>query len=295
MKISSHQFVKVVLVSAGLLAVFLAYRADAKKSVSRQNAFSLNVESGIRIDVPLETASDLQPAAPATHIAYPNTGEVLSAGSAEKLEVEEPLLAMEEVLVTKQENLQLEPVSTEIDESVSITNDFVVDDSQESLIETKVEESRPAQPVDYVEQAPQRLEQVPQRVAEPAKVTNTISDAAAQKAVHHIEYGKSLARRNATEAASQEFLGALRVLAESNDAAIGGNDHTRALRSGLLAMKEAADFKVDDPQRQIVTNVGSIIEGHETKIIGRAEAETMTASSATRPVSYTHLTLPTKA
>ena len=115
---------------------------------------------------------------------------------------------------------------------------------------------------------------------EPTNVVSGLSESSAHKAVHHIEYGKSLARRNASEAASQEFLTALRILAEANDSLSGSNHYTASLRNGLLAIKEAGDFKTDDPQRQIVVNVSNIVEGHETQVFDRERAQTMSATDA---------------
>ncbi len=103
---------------------------------------------------------------------------------------------------------------------------------------------------------------------------------AATKAVHHIEYGKSLARRNALEAATQEFYSALHVMAQANDRQTGTNNYTDALRMGVTAMKEAKDFRVDDPQHQIHTNVSSIVEAHDTKLIGKTNARHLTATQA---------------
>jgi len=122
-------------------------------------------------------------------------------------------------------------------------------------------------------------------VAAPAQAITTnviagLDKAAATRAVHHIEYGKSLARRNAVQAATQEFYSALHVLAQSNDQQTETSDYTGALRKGVTAMKEAADFMVEDPQFQIQMNVASIIEAHESRLIGKTEARHMTATEA---------------
>ena len=61
-----------------------------------------------------------------------------------------------------------------------------------------------------------------------------VSSADAQKAVHHIEYGKTLSRRGAAFTARQEFLAAMQVLAAGNDRVTGDNRHSKALKLSLI-------------------------------------------------------------
>ncbi len=107
-----------------------------------------------------------------------------------------------------------------------------------------------------------------------------LSESAAQKAVHHIEYGKSLTRRGATYAARHEFFSALRVIAEANDASINGNEFSTALAKAIRAMKEAEDFNVPDSQSFAVLDVAETIEAHKTKLFTQVEARRMTPLSA---------------
>jgi len=107
-----------------------------------------------------------------------------------------------------------------------------------------------------------------------------ISQADAQKAVHNIEYGKSLSRRGAAYAARQEFYSSLRILAQSHDKQAGGTAYTQALRNGIVAIKEAQDFIVTDTESQIGLRVPSVIETHSTKIISDELAKGMTAIEA---------------
>ena len=99
-----------------------------------------------------------------------------------------------------------------------------------------------------------------------------LPEAAAQKAVHHIEYGKSLTRRGASYAARHEFFSALRVIAESNDAVTNGNDFSMALSKAIRAMKEAEDFNVSDAQSFAMVDVPWTIEAHKTKLLTDVEA-----------------------
>lgn len=107
-----------------------------------------------------------------------------------------------------------------------------------------------------------------------------LPDSIAHKAVHNIEYGKSLSRRGAAYAARQEFYSSLRILAQAHDTQAGGTNYTLALRDGIIALKEAEDFIVSDTETQIGLNVSAVIEGHSTKIISAAEAGNMTAIEA---------------
>lgn len=107
-----------------------------------------------------------------------------------------------------------------------------------------------------------------------------ISQADAQKAVHNIEYGKSLSRRGAAYAARQEFYSSLRILAQSHDKQVGGTAYTQALRNGIVAIKEAQDFIVTDTEAQIGLSVPNVIETHSTKIISAESAQGMTAIEA---------------
>ena len=107
-----------------------------------------------------------------------------------------------------------------------------------------------------------------------------LPDSVAHKAVHNIEYGKSLSRRGAAFAARQEFYSSLRILAQAHDTQAGGTAYTRALRDAIIALKEAEDFIVSDTETQIGLNVGAVVEGHSTKLIPVAEASNITAIGA---------------
>ena len=107
-----------------------------------------------------------------------------------------------------------------------------------------------------------------------------LSESDAQKAVHNIEYGKSLSRRGAAYAARQEFYAALRILAQSHDKQVGGTAYTAALRNGILAIKEAQDFIVTDTEAQIGLSVPNVLETHSTKVISPESAASMTAIEA---------------
>lgn len=106
-----------------------------------------------------------------------------------------------------------------------------------------------------------------------APLTITLPDTVAQQAVHHIEYGKSLARRGASQAAGQEFLSALKVIAQSNDVNANSNEFSVALAEAVWAMKEAKDFAAPNVQTQMITEVSRITGSHRTKIISTEQAK----------------------
>jgi tetratricopeptide (TPR) repeat protein len=102
-----------------------------------------------------------------------------------------------------------------------------------------------------------------------------ISEAAAQRAVQRIEYGKTLSRRGAAFSARQEFLAAMQIIANANDAATGSSRHSQALKNALLAIKEAADFSVANPEQQIQMDVASVAETHRSNILTNEQAQNL--------------------
>jgi tetratricopeptide (TPR) repeat protein len=105
-----------------------------------------------------------------------------------------------------------------------------------------------------------------------------LSDSAAQQAVHRIEYGKTLSRRNATFAARQEFVAALRIIAQEHDAKSGGSEFSKALHSAMVAMKESKDFMINDGE--IAFDVSRIVEAHLSDVVSTDQARGMTSTQA---------------
>ena len=112
------------------------------------------------------------------------------------------------------------------------------------------------------------------------QVQLSLDSAAAQKAVHHIEYGKTLSRRGAAFTARQEFLAALQVIAASNDRATGGHRHSKALRTAMITIKEANDFSVANSEQQIYMDVTSVVESHQSRVLTRAQAASLSPVQA---------------
>ena len=132
----------------------------------------------------------------------------------------------------------------------------------------------------YQQQAPANNQVLPQPVQTAPQVHVELGSADAQKAVHHIEYGKTLSRRGAAFTARQEFLAAMQVIAASNDRVSGDNRHSKALKMALLTMREADDFSVSNPEQQIHMDVGSVVESHRSQVLSPAQAANLSPVQA---------------
>lgn len=104
-----------------------------------------------------------------------------------------------------------------------------------------------------------------------------VSQGVSQKALHHITYGKSLARRGAAFAARQEFYYALQLVAQAMDTQVEGNYHNKSLSEALTALKEAEEFHAGDSESQIGMRVEMIVENHLSKVVTIEQAKSMTS------------------
>lgn len=101
------------------------------------------------------------------------------------------------------------------------------------------------------------------------------------QAFKRIEYGSSLARRGAIYGASQEFVAALRSIAEACDIQQNsGNEHIEALSLGLIALRETQDFATLNEQLDIGAALSAIVSSHQSGVLSAEEVKTMNASSA---------------
>ncbi len=141
--------------------------------------------------------------------------------------------------------------------------------SAETAIRSSVTEQAPLQQITQIGSSSQRMND------SIAPVAMGLSQSVAQRAAHHIEYGKALARRGASSAARQEFYGALTTLAQANDAKAGANHFSMALRKGIMAIKESEDFVTRDAEHQIALDVGVVIETHRCGAMTMEEAQYM--------------------
>lgn len=111
-------------------------------------------------------------------------------------------------------------------------------------------------------------------------VLPTMNSADTLKAVHHIEYGKTLSRRGAAYTARQEFLAAMQLIAAANDKATGDNRHSKALRLAMIAIKEAGDFSVASSEQQIHMDVATVVEGHRSNVLTASQAANLSPVQA---------------
>ena len=86
------------------------------------------------------------------------------------------------------------------------------------------------------------------------------------KVVNHIEYGKSLARRGAVYGAKQEFLSALKLVAQSIDQMRGGDMYADAYFEAVQAIRESDDFYNAQAQQHRKVDVVAIAKEHRSKV-----------------------------
>ncbi len=100
------------------------------------------------------------------------------------------------------------------------------------------------------------------------------------KVVDHIEYGKSLARRGATFGAQQEFLAALRLVAQTIDNQMSTRESTDRLFVALLALKESDDFYYAQAENNGRVDVATIALHHQSKILNSQQLSAISPMEA---------------
>ena len=99
------------------------------------------------------------------------------------------------------------------------------------------------------------------------------------KSVHHIEYGKSLARRGSAYAARDEFIQALRLLAIAKDNQSQSRQFTAAFRQAMNTVREAEDFvTATDPIGR--ESLEFIIDSHKSSLLTSSEIKKVGAIGA---------------
>jgi tetratricopeptide (TPR) repeat protein len=122
------------------------------------------------------------------------------------------------------------------------------------------------------------FEQSPRTV--PSSGPLRLSHAVAVRAVQHIEYGKTLARRGAKASAKQEFMTALSLLAQDFDTQSNTDRHSQSLRRGTVALKEAEEFVANDSESQIGMKIDSLVESHQSGALTKQEATGLSSMQA---------------
>lgn len=114
-------------------------------------------------------------------------------------------------------------------------------------------------------EAPHRLGQPSVTAVEPQPRVDGLLLHATQ-ARHHVQQGFGAANRGMLYAARQEFLQALRIIAEAKDARSGRRVHMDALSAGLTAVEEAEDIRqVSNSVAQ--TNLSMWVATHQTPVL----------------------------
>ncbi len=94
-------------------------------------------------------------------------------------------------------------------------------------------------------------------------------EAVVQRADLRVRHAFEMAERGALYTARREFIDALQLIAQANDAQQNTDLYTRALTSGLVAIKESADFT-----RQIAgrpeLDLARVVAGHKTPVLKHA-------------------------
>lgn len=99
-------------------------------------------------------------------------------------------------------------------------------------------------------------------------------DAVTAKAQQLIRQAYSLADRGALYTARSDLMTALQGLCEATDTKNGDRRCTEALREGMTALEEAADFVVNGDLR---ADLKSIVAGHRTPVLKSAKLEQITS------------------
>ena len=100
------------------------------------------------------------------------------------------------------------------------------------------------------------------------------------QALKRIEYGSSLARRGAVYGAHQEFVAALRSIAEACDIQQNtGNEHVEQLSRGLMALRETQDFARLNEQLDIGAALSATVSSHRSGVLDAEQVKSMNANT----------------
>ena len=88
-----------------------------------------------------------------------------------------------------------------------------------------------------------------------------------------VDHGYGLGERGAYFSAREDFLEAIRLVAQSLDAEAGGQRHMQALASGMRALTEAEDFQVAGERLDADFNAIDLSRGHKTPVLRGSDAQ----------------------
>ncbi|HTM56467.1 MAG TPA: hypothetical protein VL175_20715 [Pirellulales bacterium] len=104
-------------------------------------------------------------------------------------------------------------------------------------------------------------------------------DALRRRADERVRHGLQLAERGALYSARSEYIAALQVIAQANDAQSGSDYFSRALAAGLLALKESSDFARQNPKKPL-SNVASVVSRHRSTVLKDESVAALSPMSA---------------
>jgi tetratricopeptide (TPR) repeat protein len=87
-----------------------------------------------------------------------------------------------------------------------------------------------------------------------------------RRADMRVRHGFQLAQRGALYSARSEYIAALQMIAQANDAEQSNQYFSTALAAGLVALKESSDFVRQNPRKPL-TDVKAIVGRHRTSIL----------------------------
>ncbi|MFV2069734.1 MAG: tetratricopeptide repeat protein, partial [Pirellulales bacterium] len=110
----------------------------------------------------------------------------------------------------------------------------------------------------------------------------SVSAAAAELALSHVQSGFRLGRRGAFYSARLEFVSALRMLTQALDAPTHGTPHAEALARGFRALQESDDFVPRGLDLETELDLAGIVAIHRTPILKDRSASELTSLIALR-------------
>lgn len=99
-----------------------------------------------------------------------------------------------------------------------------------------------------------------------AQAPNTEMAAVVRRADMRVRHGFQLAQRGALYSARSEYVAALQLIAQANDAQQSNQYFSTALAAGLAALKESSDFVRQNPRKPLA-DVAAIVRRHRTSIL----------------------------
>ena len=246
------------------------------------------------IGTELEPAELIDPVTEPAPAMAPTTAETpaIEIGSNGSMRIRSPFFQPEDEITAtlasvEKPDVQQMPAAELFDfEEADTANSSEASEMSAKLAESSVDQipPMPIAPIASQPVAPQRLvsqSTAPQPVASdgeflrPLRSPVRLSKGVQSKAIRHIEYGKSLARRGAVYGARKEFYSALRLIAQAVDHQTQTDDYSTGLQQALLALKEADDFYEAQQRATETVSVLSIAKHHKSKVLTQQQMESM--------------------